>query len=123
MKLTKDDLHIINLNAHEDKYGIYFRSLEGNTIEWTKEEGLEVVRQILKNQEDAKKYKKIVMQGTLPLVEVTNALEIVERLKKRIKKNRKWLIDNDKHGSDLHEWYKQKWLENVELQKILENKE
>ncbi len=36
----------------------------------------------LKN--DAEKYKKIVMQGTLPLVEVTNALEIVELTKKTL---------------------------------------
>ena len=42
----------------------------------------ELIDYVLKNQEKAEKYDKIVMQGTLPLVEVTNALEIVERLKK-----------------------------------------
>ena len=44
----------------------------------------EYAKQIQEWYEKAEKYNKIVMQGTLPLVEVTIALEIVERLKKKL---------------------------------------
>ncbi len=115
MTLTKDEL--ITIVAH------------GTT-------SLNAVKEILKNQEDAEKWNEAVRNGIIvteedatiyritDLIEVNDELKkIVERLEKRIEENKKWLIENDKHGSDLHEWYKQKWLENIELQKIMDGKE
>ncbi len=52
-------------------------------------------------------------------IDADELMAIKERLKKRIEENTKWLVKNEKHGSDLHDWYRQRWLENAELQKIL----
>ena len=116
--LTKDDLEWTydQLQTH-----VVYRKTGGEFGS-----AVAVLEYLQKCQEKAEKYDKIVIQGSLPLVEVTHALEIVERLKKEQKKNQELLdelIEEEKEGF-VSEEYKESLEDGAKFfQKILEDKE